>query len=161
MPYVDLRSREREERARGSLGRTGLWHSIRTNPSILIAAGFAFGVAVSSIFLIPATGEYEPLARISALVFLLLIVMGIRQPRQDRPGDITLKIGGEKQLLMAIQRSGGGITPVEAALETSLTVDEAEQILSRFASKGHLRVESLDGSLYYSLPERRGLDDTG
>ena len=65
------------------------------------------------------------------------------------------KLGSEKQLLMAIQAADGAITPIEAALETSLTVDEAEEILTRFADRGHLRVESQDGTLLYTLPGRR------
>lgn len=64
------------------------------------------------------------------------------------------KLGSEKQLLLAL-RDLGGLTPVEAALETSLTVDEAEEILTRFADRGHLRVESRDGALVYALPGRR------
>ena len=65
------------------------------------------------------------------------------------------KLGSEKQLLMAIQAADGAITPIEAALETSPTVDEAEEILTRFADRGHLRVESRDGALLYTLPGRR------
>lgn len=158
MPYVGLHSREREQRARGPRERTSLWRGIRTTPFVLATTGFACGVAVSGIFLIPASGGYAPLVRISALVFLTLVVMGIWQLPREKPVDDAPRLGGEKQLLMAIQRSGGGITPVEAALETSLTVEEADEILGRFAGKGHLRVEGRDGSLYYSLPERRGLD---
>ena len=56
---------------------------------------------------------------------------------------------------MAIQDAGGSITPVEAALETPLTVDEADEILSRLANRGHLLVESRDGALSYALPGRR------
>lgn len=67
----------------------------------------------------------------------------------------SLKPGSEKQLLIAIQASDGGITPVEAALETSLTVDEAEEILTRFADRGHLVVQSRDGALLYALPGKR------
>jgi hypothetical protein len=62
--------------------------------------------------------------------------------------------GGEKQLLMAILDAGGSITPVEAALRTSLTVDEAEQTLTRFADRGHLLVRSRDGALHYAMPGR-------
>ncbi len=64
-------------------------------------------------------------------------------------------LGSEKQLLLTIATSGGGITPVEAALESSLTVDEAEEILSRLADRGHLLVQSHEGTLYYTLPGRR------
>jgi len=55
---------------------------------------------------------------------------------------------------MAI-RDSGGLTPVEAALETSLTVDEAEEILSRLAERGHLLVQIHEDALIYALPGRR------
>ena len=56
---------------------------------------------------------------------------------------------------MVMRESEGPITPVESALETSLTVDEAESILSRLADRGRLTVESRDGTLSYALPGRR------
>ena len=56
---------------------------------------------------------------------------------------------------MAIRAADDGITPVEAALETSLTVDEAEEILNRFADRGHLVVHSRDAALLYALPGGR------
>jgi hypothetical protein len=49
-------------------------------------------------------------------------------------------------------REVGGITPIQAALETSLTVDEAEGILSHLANRGHLHLGSRDGTLLYMLP---------
>jgi hypothetical protein len=49
-------------------------------------------------------------------------------------------------------RELGGITPVEAALETSVSVDEAEEILTQLADRGHLRLESRSGVLVYVLP---------
>ena len=56
---------------------------------------------------------------------------------------------------MAIRDAGGSITPIEAALGTSLTVDEADEILSRLANGGHLLVESREGALSYALPGGR------
>ena len=56
---------------------------------------------------------------------------------------------------MAIRGADGGITPVEAALETSLTVDEAEEILTSLADRGHLVVHSRGAALLYTLPGRR------
>src|SRR5215203_943132 len=78
-----------------------------------------------------------------------------RSPESTRP-----RLGGEKQLLMAMLDAGGSITPVDAALQTSLTVDEAEEILTRFADRGHLLVESRDGALFYALPGRRLSSET-
>ena len=62
--------------------------------------------------------------------------------------------GGERELLSAIRENGGSITPAEAAMETSLTVKEADRMLSQLASEGHLLVESREGSLFYALPRR-------
>jgi hypothetical protein len=39
-------------------------------------------------------------------------------------------------------------------METSLTVREADGMLSELAGGGHLAVESRDGALFYSLPGR-------
>ena len=36
-----------------------------------------------------------------------------------------------------------------------ITVEEAQEILSRLADRGHLVVESRDGALFYALPGRR------
>ena len=49
----------------------------------------------------------------------------------------------------------GSITSAEAAMETSLTVSEADKILSELAAGGHLQVESSEGTLFYRLPDRR------
>jgi hypothetical protein len=54
-----------------------------------------------------------------------------------------------------VLRDAGGVTPVQAALETPLTVDEAEEILSRLTNRGHLHVESHNGTLFYLLPGSR------
>ena len=61
---------------------------------------------------------------------------------------------GERQLLSAIRDNGGSITPTEAAMETSLTVREADRMLSELAGEGHLLVESSSGTLFYRLPSR-------
>lgn len=61
----------------------------------------------------------------------------------------------EGELLSAIRDNGGSITPTEAAMETSLTVGEADSMLSELASGGHLRVQSKEGSLIYTLPSSR------
>ncbi len=56
----------------------------------------------------------------------------------------------ERQLLEVIERNGE-ITPARAALQTSLTVDEAERLLSELAQKGHLDVRVEGSRLVYSL----------
>jgi hypothetical protein len=64
----------------------------------------------------------------------------------------------ERELLSAIRDNGGSITPTEAAMETSLTVKEADRMLSELARGGHLSVESAGGTLRYSLPGRRATE---
>ncbi|AHY47514.1 Hypothetical Protein RradSPS_2231 [Rubrobacter radiotolerans] len=72
--------------------------------------------------------------------------------RSARPELASPKPDGETELLRAIKEAGGRITPLKAAAETSLTVREADAMLSELVSDGHLFVESEDGSLVYSLP---------
>jgi hypothetical protein len=67
----------------------------------------------------------------------------------------------ERELLSAIRDGGGAITPAEAAMETSLTVREADRMLSELAGGGHLSVESAGGTLRYSLPGRRATELDG
>jgi len=59
----------------------------------------------------------------------------------------------EREILSAIRDNGGIITPTEAAMENSLTVREADGMLSELAGGGHLPVESRDGALFYRCPE--------
>jgi hypothetical protein len=61
----------------------------------------------------------------------------------------------EKELLNAL-RHHGQLTVAGVALETSLSVEEADRILSALAAKGHLEVRVEHGRLLYSLWERDG-----
>jgi capsular polysaccharide biosynthesis protein len=69
----------------------------------------------------------------------------------------VLEDAKEQELLEALGRSPSGeLTAAGAALETSLTVEEAERILFRLAAKGHLRVRTREargqiGGLFYSF----------
>jgi DNA-binding IclR family transcriptional regulator len=56
----------------------------------------------------------------------------------------------ERQLLEAIERHGE-ITPARAALETALTVAEADRMLGELAQKGYLEVHAREGRIFYSL----------
>jgi hypothetical protein len=113
-----------------------------------LVLGFVLGVIFS--FVLYAGGP-DPAAALLLLIAAgtlagyLVWLLGNPQPRNP-------KTGGEKQLLMAMIDAGGVITPAEAALRTSLTVDEAEQILTRFANRGHLMVQSREGALLYAMP---------
>jgi hypothetical protein len=58
----------------------------------------------------------------------------------------------ERELLEALQRRGE-LTPAQAAMETSLTVNEADKMLEELAAKGHLEVKVRGGGLFYGLWE--------
>ena len=61
----------------------------------------------------------------------------------------------ERELLGALQEHGE-LTPARAALETSLTVSEADGMLKGLAEGGHLEVRVRGGSLSYALWEPEG-----
>jgi hypothetical protein len=58
----------------------------------------------------------------------------------------------ERELLEALQ-SSGELTSAQAAMETSLTVNEADEMLKDLAAKGHLDVKVRGGGLFYRLWE--------
>jgi hypothetical protein len=158
--YVDLRKRQ-TERAQDRRKLAVFWRDVEHDLCLSMVAGMVLGYLASfmSLFVVSPFLIRSPLLLtivIVALIVLLafLALRGIWQLRRRSPRNIRTRFGGEKQLLMAIQDSGGSITPIEAALRTSLTVDEADEILSRLANRGHLLVESRDGVLSYALPGR-------
>ena len=154
MGYIDLR-RRRYERKSGGLSQYPGSH-----PHFLLAVGFVSGVISSALFCI-TFGDPNPvgalllLAAVITLLGYLGWLMLERSPASTRP-----RSGAEKQLLTAIADAGAGISPVEAALKTSLTMDKAEEILTRLADRGHLRVQSRDGGLFYALPGGRRPSET-
>ncbi len=160
MRYVDLRKR-RQELARKRRYTAAFSYGVEHAALLSIAAGLALGV--SGLIVFHTTSSYdtpftpppgEPFLWALPLWFLAIafLVLGVRQLRHQPPQGNGPTIRAEKQLLMAIRAGGGCITPIQAALETSLTVDEAEELLSRLANHGHLHVESRNGTLYYLLP---------
>lgn len=59
---------------------------------------------------------------------------------------------GERAVLRAL-REGGEMSAARAAVEASLTVAEADEVLSRLAGEGHVRLRIRGGGLFYSLWE--------
>jgi ATP/maltotriose-dependent transcriptional regulator MalT len=58
----------------------------------------------------------------------------------------------EKELLGALDERGR-LTPTTAAMRTSLTIDEASQMLDTLARNGHLELRTEEGVMAYSLSE--------
>jgi hypothetical protein len=159
--YVDLQRRRAERTQDRWLASSR--RDIEHDPYLSMAVGVVLGI-LASFMLLFVVGSFvvnppSPLViLIVALIVLsaFLVLCGIWQPRWRRsPRSVRTRFGGEQQLLLAIQDAGGSITPIEAALGTSLTVDEADEILSHLANRGHLLVESRDGMISYALPGRR------
>jgi hypothetical protein len=78
-----------------------------------------------------------------------LLARGVAGLSDTRPEQISGK-SRERELLMAL-REHGELTPVRAATETSLSVEEADKMLKELAAGGHLEVQARRGGLFYSL----------
>ena len=149
---MDLQ-RRREERSRD---HAAFRHESAPDPYFFSTLGFGLATPASWLsFFMLWSGAPLPVVAAPLIPSTVFVVLGVWQLQRGRSSGAKPGPGAEKQLLMVIRDSGDGITPVEAALETPLTVDEAEEILSRLADRGHLVVESRDGALFYALPGRR------
>ena len=83
-----------------------------------------------------------------------LFLSGIAGVLDDGRG-LPTDAGKEHELLGALQEYGE-LTPARAAMETSLTVSEADGMLKGLAEGGHLEVRVRGGSLSYALWESEG-----
>ncbi len=69
----------------------------------------------------------------------------------DSPKEERLPEGGKERELLEAMREKGELTPAQAAMETSLTVKEADGMLKELAEGGHLDVRVRGGGLFYAL----------
>lgn len=81
-------------------------------------------------------------------------------------GDKAQILGGDskERELLGTLREHEEISPTQAAMETSLTVEEADDMLKELAAKGHLEVRVRGGGIFYGLwraedEEKRGLEE--
>ena len=116
---------------------------------------FVFGAFVFGILAPPGTLVISFGLMIPAVA---LLADAIQDAARRRRAISSPPANRERELLSAIRDNGGSITPAEAAMETSLTVGEADQMLSELAGGGHLFVESAGGTLRYSLSGRRATE---
>jgi len=91
-----------------------------------------------------------PFFLVPAIGLSVRSLAGLVEDRSRRPVDKDLK---EKELLEALARHGE-ITAARAALETSLSVSEADRMLSELAKDGHVEVRAREGRLGYALWEQ-------
>lgn len=101
----------------------------------------------------------SPVSQVMAIVigiapFALLARMGfLSMPREEAPSGLPSPQDKERELLSLLEEQGT-LTPVAAAVRTSLTVEEAAAKLDDLASKGHVKMALDDGVIVYSLLER-------
>lgn len=76
-------------------------------------------------------------------------VAGLVDSRPERP-ELPPESSRERELLEAI-KAQGEITPAQAAMNTTLTVSEADEMLKKLAEGGHLDVRVRGGGLFYAL----------
>lgn len=88
-----------------------------------------------------------------------LLVRGIAGLSEEKT-ELPSASGKERELLGAL-RDHGELTPAQAAMETSLTVAEADRLLKELAEGGHLQVRVLGGSLLYSLWKVESREEAG
>ena len=165
-PYAGLEqfwSFEVERRSYQKLGNIKLTVGLSASIGVLVLLTLALN-GLGNAFL-PFFAVVLVLAPVTIVPPLWLTWQGIRRLGESRelpppPNHRTIKRGAnriegprksaEKQMLEVIERNGE-ITPARAALQTSLTVDEAERLLSELAQRGHLDVRVEGSKLVYSL----------
>jgi hypothetical protein len=92
-----------------------------------------------------------------AFGFLVRGIAGLSEDRSGLPSGASNK---ERELLEAL-RDHGELTPAQAAMETSLSVSEADEMLKELTEKGHIQVRVRGGGLFYSLWEVESGAETG
>ena len=123
--------------------------------------GFAPVLVVLGFVALASSGSYFPFFPLVPLFFVLAFFVAPRlgrtlprgSPRfggvQEAQSDTD---GREKELLRALERHEE-ITAARAAMETSLSIAQAEEMLTKLASGGHVEVRARAGTLTYALHE--------
>ena len=119
---------------------------------------FVVGLVIVGVILVlagPGLHLLPFLFLIWAVPFFLVpaFAKGLAGLTASRTGEAQAGESKEQELLEALARRGE-LSPALAALETSLTVDEANRMLSDLAKSGHVEVRAHEGRLGYALWEQ-------
>jgi hypothetical protein len=130
-----------------------------------VPSRFVAGLVIGGLFLFFVAGpgfHFLPLLFLLWAVPFFLVpafaavargLTGLAEARtRERSGRVTAQESKERELLGALARRGE-LSPALAALETSLSVTEADKMLSDLAESGHVEVRAHDGRLAYALWE--------
>jgi hypothetical protein len=145
-------------RHRGWSGGSGvLWSGVeaeRVSPNARAIANVVTGGAIllAAAFLVLFTDLWWLIFIFWWMVFPALgtFAKGVAGLVESRQEERLPQNSKERELLEAL-RDRGGLTPAQAAVETSLTVKEADEMLKELAEGGHLEVHVRGGALSYSL----------
>jgi hypothetical protein len=121
--------------------------------------GFAPVLVILGLVAMASSGPYLPFFPLVPLFFLLAFFVAPRLGRNVSRG--SPRFGGvqearsdpegrEKELLRALGRHEE-ISAARAAMETSLSIARAEEMLAKLASGGHVEVRARAGALVYAL----------
>ena len=129
-------------------------HSARVSPAMSLLVGVAVFLLATALFsgFLPYLFFFVWIVPFFLVPMLGLIARGTAgllmvRPRRVPEGD------KERELLEALERHGE-ITAARAALETTLSVSEADRMLSELAKNGHIEVRAREGRLEYALWEQ-------
>ncbi|MGB3683381.1 MAG: hypothetical protein WA990_12975 [Rubrobacteraceae bacterium] len=130
--------------------------------AVVLLAIFTFLVALRinlaySGWLLTALAPVSVLAALPALLLSARGAAGLFGGGSSPEAESISEDRKEKELLGAIERRGE-ISPARAAMETSLTVAEADRMLSAFTQKGYLVARVGAGNLVYALWAEQGKD---
>jgi hypothetical protein len=119
-------------------------------------------VAVALAVLVPAAlGGLVVLSLVPQLFWLIfvfgwaifpaigLLARGLAGLSDARPERVATE--SRERELLGVLKEHGELTPVRAATETSLSVEEADRMLRELAAGGHLEVRATRGGLFYAL----------
>ncbi|MBN1836479.1 MAG: hypothetical protein JW820_11560 [Spirochaetales bacterium] len=130
-----------------------------SSPRRSIATGLAFTVAFGIAYLATRPGGWFfifPLvfAGILPLVNGLLALGRSGRVQDRRPAARPALPSAEKQVLQAARDEQGIVTPAVVALQTELSIQQAEQALEEMARKGYAVMRVTDsGRIEYEFPE--------
>ncbi len=129
-----------------------VWASVSPKAQILASLAVLVPVALSGLALVALA---PPFWWVFTTYFwvsfpaLGLLVRGLEELSGNAAGSSTGR-GKEREILEAL-REHGDLTAAGAAMETSLSVAEADGVLEGLAEGGHLEVRARGGALSYAL----------
>jgi DNA-binding CsgD family transcriptional regulator len=150
-------SAEEVREPENSVRRFGVFEAVRSLPPRAFAVG---GIAVWC-FIVMAVAlnlAISPVHWVAVFVFGALLpvllttyanhaISSLEAPALSKPED-------KENELLEVLGERGELTPTLAAMKTSLTVEEASEMLRELAGMGYLEMRGEDGVIAYSLWER-------